>query len=1055
MEVDILRSTEQDVADTTYWNSLVQQVKDGLWRVVICTPPCHTHSRARYANTHGPAPVRSKRWPLGFPWLSGKALEETRLANLLIDRTFEICNAASTASAAFLIEHPEDLGLTASNDQPASIFADPRMFALATVTEAETAAFFQCPFLADTSKPTRVVSTLPLRSCPPLKARLYFGWPSFSKIGSYRGPLPAHCEHKGLMRHKPLLGRSQSTGTFRTSAAAAYPAAMCAWLASLIISFCVSLQPKEGAESQLHPFPPPPPARVGMSQADIVEKPSKKLTEDESDEDEAGHKKPLLTDHLPGSGQPLSVRWGGRTRDFHDGSGLCSPGRWLPQHRLPCKWPRAMRLRLDLTLLLRSKLGDLEKFVYKLTVKGSMDSPFDDTLIANGRRLWCEAVTPDSDYSVAELMHIQEHQPFLLNLLGESLRLCGDPDHRIFSRSTARYGNFTTGVAVGLGVRLPRTPALYEPKTSHRQYDESDLVLDMRNYVSAAGPQMSAVLEAQFQEEKQLGFMFDCSLEEAQALYPTEGTLRIAAQAAIQKDEDTFRILHDATHGVRVNNETKVRDRMRMPTAGEARTLMQLSAQLKPGAHLQLLNDVSKAHRRFLHRVEDWGLLACRSGPDLSRVWLNRVGTFGFTAASYWWGRLISGISRLSLYFFCRGVDSDWLFALLFADDVSVQSHGAAKGTNLVLFYFLWVLLGVPFSWKKQRGGLTVEWVGYMVDYYRFEIGISESRALWLIAWGRRILRDHVVLVRTLAEGLGRFGYCAGVLEWCRPFLAPLYSWSSAAPSGAILPVPGLVQLVLHFLVEQLEKGKRMTSCRLPTADLGELFRTDSKGTEDRVVLGGWEVAGSTPPGKARWFSTTLRQEDAFWLFERGHASRTIASSELLATLIAVFLFIPLPTPEAAVSRGLMKCSAGTDNKGNMFVVNKMLTTKLPLSAVLMQLAVALAARNLWLDVAWIPRESNVEADSLTNDDFSAFDPALRIPVIWEELPTEVMASALAFAQGFQVDLLEAKAKRLAEAPLPPGRKKRKTRFDKSPWSFPLSAALVSSDPLLPDRLPA
>ena len=36
-----------------------------------------------------------------------------------------------------------------------------------------------------------------------------------------------------------------------------------------------------------------------------------------------------------------------------------------------------------------------------------------------------------------------------------------------------------------------------------------------------------------------------------------------------------------------------------------------------------------------------------------------------------------------------------------------------------------------------------------------------------------------------------------------------------------------------------------------------------------------------------------------------------------------------------------------------------------------------------WLDLFWVPREQNVLADALTNDDYSAFDLKNRIPVEW------------------------------------------------------------------------
>ncbi len=56
-----------------------------------------------------------------------------------------------------------------------------------------------------------------------------------------------------------------------------------------------------------------------------------------------------------------------------------------------------------------------------------------------------------------------------------------------------------------------------------------------------------------------------------------------------------------------------------------------------------------------------------------------------------------------------------------------------------------------------------------------------------------------------------------------------------------------------------------------------------------------------------------------------------------------------------------------------------MLTTKLPLGLVCMELAAQLSHRHLDLNLVWRRREENTEADDLTNQRFGAFDPARRV----------------------------------------------------------------------------
>ena len=52
-----------------------------------------------------------------------------------------------------------------------------------------------------------------------------------------------------------------------------------------------------------------------------------------SEEESGGEPKPKLGDGLVGRGKPVHTFWSGNYYPFHDGAGLCSPGRWDPAHR--------------------------------------------------------------------------------------------------------------------------------------------------------------------------------------------------------------------------------------------------------------------------------------------------------------------------------------------------------------------------------------------------------------------------------------------------------------------------------------------------------------------------------------------------------------------------------------------------------------------------------------------------------------------------------------------------------------------------------------------------
>ena len=49
-----------------------------------------------------------------------------------------------------------------------------------------------------------------------------------------------------------------------------------------------------------------------------------------------------------------------------------------------------------------------------------------------------------------------------------------------------------------------------------------------------------------------------------------------------------------------------------------------------------------------------------------------------------------------------------------------------------------------------------MEWLGYWLDYEKFEIGITEKRSSWLIQWITSVLEARSSLVRNITEGLGR-----------------------------------------------------------------------------------------------------------------------------------------------------------------------------------------------------------------------------------------------------------------------------------------------------------
>ena len=76
---------------------------------------------------------------------------------------------------------------------------------------------------------------------------------------------------------------------------------------------------------------------------------------------------------------------------------------------------------------------------------------------------------------------------------------------------------------------------------------------------------------------------------------------------------------------------------------------------------------------------------------------------------------------------------------MLYADDGLVTARSGRYDRLLLLHMSLFQVLGTPMKWEKVRGGVQTEWVGYLSDRGRFELGISESRAACDKAAERRV----------------------------------------------------------------------------------------------------------------------------------------------------------------------------------------------------------------------------------------------------------------------------------------------------------------------------
>ncbi|CAE8685181.1 unnamed protein product [Polarella glacialis] len=180
------------------------------------------------------------------------------------------------------------------------------------------------------------------------------------------------------------------------------------------------------------------------------------------------------------------------------------------------------------------------------------------------------------------------------------------------------------------------------------------------------------------------------------------------------------------------------------------------------------------------------------------------------------------------------------------------------------------------------------------------------------------------------------------------------------------------------------------------------MFRSDAKAGDTIATIGGWECRRGADASQARWFFLRVNASWAPWAFAiNSDPKRVIAALELLGTILCVKLF--------CAEWGREFCGAGlirgsTDDLGNSFATQKLMSAKWPLTVLLMELSETLRVLDADLHLGWTCREFNQEADDLTNDKFDGFNPSRRIPIEgyaipWLVLPGMMEASHALFEE--------------------------------------------------------
>ncbi len=137
-------------------------------------------------------------------------------------------------------------------------------------------------------------------------------------------------------------------------------------------------------------------------------------------------------------------------------------------------------------------------------------------------------------------------------------------------------------------------------------------------------------------------------------------------------------------------------------------------------------------------------------------------------------------------------------------------------------------------------------------------------------------------------------------------------------------------------------------------------------------------------------------------------------------------------------STGAITLKAYTDNQGNVAALGRLSTTTFPLNCVVMELAVLLEDLQVKLDLHWIPRDLNDEADKLSKGVHDGFDQAKRLQVSpgdlkWNLLP-QLMEVGLKFHEETCAERARLKAGKRTQPGTGAKAKRGKRLRDREPW---------------------
>ena len=150
----------------------------------------------------------------------------------------------------------------------------------------------------------------------------------------------------------------------------------------------------------------------------------------------------------------------------------------------------------------------------------------------------------------------------------------------------------------------------------------------------------------------------------------------------------------------------------------------------------------------------------------------------------------------------------------------------------------------------------------------------------------------------------------------------------------------------------------------------------------------------------------------------------------MLASIVAMKIWCPEHEGEV-----LIRAEAFTDNLGNQFILQRGMSTKFPLTLLVMEASMMMRQGKFFAQLEWVNRERNQEADDLTNLEFKRFSHEKRVKIEGKDIRWIVLDQLMKSSQQMYQEKLHRKEERKKlKMETTKGRKKKTSKKFFTKW---------------------